>query len=282
MLSKRWLLVLFLMVLSHGAMAAAEIVITFPRPETGPDARARYPLRLLDTALKKSGRPYKIKLFPLPMLQGRALLRLENREGIDVLSTMTSIEREAKLLPIRIPIDRGLLGWRLLMIRSSDAAVYSKVRTVEDLKLLIAGQGSDWPDAQILRANGFTVNGTSNYEALFNMLDKKRFDFFPRGATEIWREIELYQPKLMVEPTIVLRYPSAIYFFVRKSDTQLAADISDGLQKMIADGSFERLFQEHFGAMIQRSNLKGRRVFDLENPLIPPFPPATRSLLYRE
>lgn len=279
---KHWLVVLIAAALSHPLVAAAEIVITFPRPETGPDTRARYPLRLLEAALEKSGRPYKVKLFSLPMLQGRALLRLENREGIDVLSTMTSIEREARLLPIRIPIDKGMLGWRLLMIRADDAERFAAVRSIDDLRRLVAGQGSDWPDMQILRANGFTVHGTSNYEALFNMLDKKRFDFFPRGATEIWHEAGLYGPGLMVEPSLALRYPSAIYFFVRKADTQLAADIGDGLQKMIADGSFERLFQEHFGAMIARSRLKSRRVFDLENPTIPPMPAAARSLLYRE
>lgn len=282
MLSKYWLFVLFGLALCQPVFAAADIVITFPRPETGPDTRARYPLSLLEAALKKSGRPYKIKLFSLPMLQGRALLRLENREGIDVLSTMTSIERETRLRAIRIPIDKGMLGWRLLMIRSADAERFAAVRTLDELRQLVAGQGSDWPDAQILRANGFTVHGTSNYEALFNMLDKKRFDFFPRGATEIWREIELYRPRLMVEPTIVLRYPSAIYFFVRKSDPALAADIEHGLQKMIADGSFDRLFQEHFGDMIARSNLKGRRIFDLHNPTIPPMPAVARSLLYRE
>jgi hypothetical protein len=282
MLRTIWLVFLLLAVLSQPAFAAADIVITFPRPETGPDARARYPLRLLDAALKKSGRPYKIKLFSLPMLQGRALLRLENSEGIDVLSTMTSVEREAKLLPIRIPIDRGMLGWRLLLIRKADAERFSKIRTVDELKTLIAGQGSDWPDSQILRANGFTVNGTANYEALFNMLDKGRFDFFPRGATEIWREIDLYKDQLMVEPNLALRYPSAIYFFVRKADTRLADDIGNGLQKMIADGSFDKIYLEHFGDMIARSKLKGRRVFDLDNPLIPAMPPAARALLYRE
>lgn len=282
MLRRTWLFLLLCAALSQPALATADIVITFPRPETGPDARARYPLRLLEAALKNSGRPYKIKLFSLPMLQGRALLRLENSEGIDVLSTMTSVERESKLLPIRIPIDKGLLGWRLLLIRKADADRFSKIRTVDELKSLVAGQGSDWPDAQILRANGFTVNGTANYEALFNMLDKGRFDFFPRGTTEIWREIELYQERLMIEPTLVLRYPSAIYFFVRKSDTQLAADIQAGLQKMIADGSFDKIHHEHFGAMITRSNLKGRRVFDLENPLIPVMPAAAKALLYRE
>ncbi len=263
-------------------VAAREIVITFPRPETGPDERARYPLRLLEAALQKSGRQYKINLFSLPMLQSRALLRLEHNEGIDVISTMTSREREAKLQPIRIPIDRGLLGWRLLMIRSADAERFARIRNVDELKGLVAGQGSDWPDTEILRASGFTVHGTSNYEALFNMLDKGRFDFFPRGAMEIWREITLYQPRLMVEPTLVLRYPSAIYFFVRKGDVRLAADLSTGLQKMIADGSFERIFQEHFGAMLAQSNLKGRRVFSLTNPLMPDMPASAKAQLYRE
>jgi ABC-type amino acid transport substrate-binding protein len=263
--------------------ASSEIVVRYPRPESGDDARSRHPLHLLELVLQRSGRPYRIELNPVRMQQGRALLQLENNDGIDVVSTMTSIEREARLHAVRIPIDKGLIGWRLLLINRSRVAEFEKVRTLDDLKGLTAGQGLDWPDTPILRANGLNVYGTSSYDSLFSMLESGRIDYFPRSVSEVWSELALNQEKLMVEPSVVLHYPTAIYFFVRKGDTQLAADITSGMEKMLADGSFDKLFQEYYGDMIRRSALKERRVFELRNPLAPASLPLSRKgLWFRE
>lgn len=45
-----------------------------------------------------------------------ALLRAN--EVIGVLWTVTSPERERLLIPVRIPIDRGVYGWRLFLIHA--------------------------------------------------------------------------------------------------------------------------------------------------------------------
>ena len=112
------------------------------------------------------------------------------------------------------------------------------------------------------------------------MLESERIDYFPRSVTEIWAELALYQQRLAVEPSVVLHYPTAIYFFVRQGNTQLAADITDGLEKMIADGSFEKLFQQYYGATIRKAALKERRVFELKNPLMPKDMPIGRKALW--
>jgi hypothetical protein len=279
----RCLYVLLVAALLQGGGARAETVVHYPRPESAPDERSRYTLKLLELTLKRATRSYRVEQHAVRMQQGRALVRLQNNEGIDVVSTMTSVDREANFLPIRIPLDKGLIGWRLLLVNKSKASRFAAVRSLNELKHLTAGQGSDWPDAAIMRANGLNVYGTSNYESLFSMLESERIDYFPRSVTEIWSEADHYQQRLMVAPSIVLRYPTAIYYFVRKGDTALAADIAAGLEKMIADGSFEKLFQEHFGAMIRRSGLKERRVFELANPLMPSRMPVERkNLWYRD
>ena len=263
--------------------ALAEIVVRYPRPESNPDERSLYTQRLLELALQRANPGYRVEQHPVRMLQGRALLRLQKGEGIDVVSTMTTSEREASFMPVRIPLDKGLIGWRLLLINKAQASKLKSVRTLEDLKRLTAGQGSDWPDTAILRANGLPVYGTSNYEALFSMLESERIDYFPRAVTEIWSEVGLYQERLAVEPSLVLRYPTAIYFFVRKDNTLLAADITSGLEKMIADGAFEKLFQEFYGEMIRKSALKERRILDLKNPLMPKgLPLGRKNLWFRE
>lgn len=272
-----WLLVLLLPL---QLLAAAPIVVRYPPPESNPDQRSRYPLKLLELVLKRAERNYRVEVYPYRMVQGRALLCLENNEGIDVLSTMTSTEREARLQPIRIPIDKGLIGWRLFLINKARAERFKGIASLDQLKPLGAGQGSDWPDTRILRANGLTVHGSSSYVSLFNMLESGRIDYFPRSITEIWSEAARHQDQLGVEPGIVLRYPTAIYFFVRKNDKQLAADLTSGLEKMIADGSFEKLFQEHYGETIRRAGLQDRRIIDLDNPLMPAHMPVHRKPLW--
>ena len=46
---------------------AADIVIRYPRPESVPDERSRYPLRLLELALARSDKDYRIDIAPLRM-----------------------------------------------------------------------------------------------------------------------------------------------------------------------------------------------------------------------
>ena len=192
---------------------------------------------------------------------------------------MTSAERESKLLPIRIPIDKGLIGWRLIVMNKHRSELIARTRSLADLRTLKAGQGADWPDIAIMRGNGLNVYGTSNYESLFKMLESQRIDYLPRAISEIWAELDK-RKDLAVEPTLVLHYPTAIYFFVRKDDKRLAVDIAAGLEKMIADGSFETMFQEHYAPMIRRANLKTRQVVELRNPVLPDGMPLARKNLW--
>lgn len=285
MVRQWWRLVLLAGLLCQfPACAVADVVVHYPRPESDPDVRSFYAHRLLELALQRAYITYRVELHPVRMQQGRAIARLRNGQGLDVLSTMTSSEREQELLPIRIPIDKGLIGWRLLLINKEQASRFRSLTSLDALKSFTAGQGHDWPDVRIMRANGLNVyDGATNYVSLFSMLERQRIDYFPRSVGEIWSEADQYQQQLMVEPSLVLRYPSAMYFFVRKGNVQLAADIREGLEKMIADGSFEKLFQEHFGDMIARSSLKERRILDLANPLKPSQMPLERkNLWYRQ
>lgn len=263
----------------HGT---ADTVVRMPRPESALDERTYFAQRLLQEALRRSGRSYRVELHPVRMQQGRALLRLQAAQGIDVVCTMTSSKREAIALPIRIPLDKGLLGWRLLLVNKLAPRV-ANVRALSGLQGSVAGQGSDWPDMAILRHNGLPVYGTSNYGSLFSLLANNRIDYFPRGVTEVWTEQEHYKDTLSVMPGVVLRYPAALYFFVKRDNTVLAAHITDGLEKMIADGSFEKMFQEQYGDDIRKSTLHERHVIDLVNPVLPShLPLARKNLWFRE
>lgn len=262
------------------SLAWAEVVV-YPRAETPGDRRDDYPVDLLTLALQKTGKPYELKPEEAFMLQVRAISELE-RGGLDVLWTMTTAEREKMLLPVRIPIDRGMLGWRLLLVRQNALPRFAAVTTPGQLKALTAGQGFDWPDTPVLREAGFTVDTSVRYADIFRKLASGRIDYFPRSVQEIWDELELHAGEgLAVEPTLALHYPAAMYFFVSRDRPALGADIRKGLEAALADGSFEALFQRHFGAALKRADLARRSVIELANPLLPPQTPlGDRSLWY--
>ena len=129
----------------------------------------------LDRTEKEFGR-YEFEVIDLPMEQDRSLRSLAEGRFVDVTWTMTSTEREASLRPIRIPLLKGLLGYRLFLIRNDDRR-FDSIRTAEELAPMQAGQGVGWPDVDILQAGGLSVQTGHDFEGLFGMLERGRFDY---------------------------------------------------------------------------------------------------------
>lgn len=234
---------------------------------------------LIRAALRRAGTAYDIAESPVAMTQARVLRELVDTTGsLDLAWTMTSVEREAMLQPVRVPLDRGLIGYRLSFVRPEHVDRWAGVRTLQDLQAYAAGQGVDWPDTEILRANGLNVRVAARETTLFDMLRLGRVDYFPRGAFEIDGEIASgVADGLVIEPHVLLRYPAASYLFVRRDRPQLAAELQQGLDALVADGSLARLFQQHFGELVRRHRLRQRVQLPLTNPLLPPATPLNRA-----
>ena len=263
----------------HLAASGVEVV-RFPKPEFEGDRRYDYAGQVLQLALSKTGTEYRIQTAEFPMNQERQVLEIEAGRTIDVGPIPSSAEREARLLPIRIPLNKGLLGWRLGLIRKGDQGLVAGVNTLADLKGLRLAQGQEWPDTQILQANGINVITAPKYEGLFKMLTGKRFDYFPRSVMEIWDEQAINADTLEVEPHLALHYFYDAYFMVNRKNTKLAQDIRDGLEKAIADGSFDKVFQQYFGERLRKARLETRTVIELRNPLLTPGTPSDRPELW--
>ena len=266
--------------LAWQGVACATEVVRFPRPESEGDRRFDYALQLLKLGLSKTGTDYQIQLAPIAMNQERQILELEAGRTIDVAPIPSSAEREERLLPIRIPIQKGILGWRLGMIRKGDQGRFAGVDSLDDLKRVRLAQGQDWPDTTILRANGIDVITAPKYEGLFKMLDSERFDYFPRSVNEIWDELGSHAGTLEVESRIALHYYYDAYFMVNKKNTRLAESLRQGLEKAIADGSFDRLFDQYHGDRLRKAQLDKRTVIELRNPLLTPGTPSGRPELW--
>lgn len=263
----RWMLGLAMVA---GAAAAAPTPVVYVRPTADIDREASYPVELLELALARAGGHYRPRPSALPIPQSRAVRLLAAGQVIDVLWTVTSPERERTLRPVRVPIDRGLYGWRLLLVRAGEQARFDAVATLADLARLRGGQGHDWPDLPILRGAGLDVAAASSYDGLFEMLARGRIDYYPRALPEAWPELEQRAAlALAPEQRLLLHYPSAMYYFVSPRDRELAQALERGLEAAWADGSFAALFERHFGAAIARAGVAGRRVLRLPNRVQP-------------
>lgn len=261
-----WLIALFV---STGVQASGLRVI-YPRPESTLDPRADYPLALLRIAMQHSGTSYQLQPAAVTMQQDRSLRELANGTGLDVVWSVATRERDRELLPIRIPIDRGLIGWRVLLIRAGQQPRMDTVHTLTDLGRLHAGQGHDWPDLAVLRANGLPTVASPTYEGLFVMLQKGRIDYVPRSIAEITPELAKHPGMhLAIEKHLLLHYPSALYFYVNKRNTALAKALTLGLERAIADGSMQALFKQTYGMLDAELHLRHRRRLELSNPLFP-------------
>ncbi|MFZ6674466.1 substrate-binding periplasmic protein [Undibacterium sp. Xuan67W] len=245
-------------------------IIRYPRVSATADPHVDYVIELLTLAIKHSGQTFQLVPNADPMQQARAIYEMSSKSGtIDVIWTMTTDERETQLLPIRIPIDKGLIGWRISLLSANNAELFREVTSLQDLSRFSAGQELDWPDVSILRNNGLAVQISTSYEPLFTMLKGGRFNYFPRSVFEINNELNSH-PKLnlTIDKYLVLHYPSALYFFVTPREPKVAEAIQVGLEEITKNGAFEKTFQKHLSATIRAANIKQRTIIELQNPLL--------------
>lgn len=262
------------------AWAQAPLRVRYPAQESGADLRARYPRAVLELALARSGRPVQLAPARVQASQERVLRLLERGKLLDVVWTATTAERERRLRAVRFPIDRGLIGWRVLLVRRGETRRFITGTDPKGaLALLVGAQGHDWPDLAILRANGLQVAASPRYEGLFGMLARGHVDYIPRSVTEVGDELRS-RPGLglVIEPRLLLHYPSALYFFVHPRNTALAEALQTGLARAHADGSLERLFTQAYGPALNSLDLDRRQVVELRNPLLPADLPRRADL----
>ena len=212
---------------------------------------------------------------PRDYSQARWISMLQQDKDNFVIWTMTDAQREQQMRPIRIPLSKGLFGYRVLVIRKGEQARFDQINSIDDLAKLIGGQGTHWPDTRIMRANGLKLVTAENTDSLFRMIQAKRFDYFPRGTSEAWYELsERYGDKLAIENHLLLYYPTDIYFFVNKRNQALANRIEKGLEILIDNGEFDKFFFGHPRVSTAFNKLKNRRLLKLTNPYLPPETPV--------
>jgi ABC-type amino acid transport substrate-binding protein len=212
------------------------------------------------------------------MAERRQVEELAAGGRLSLLFRGTSAEMEQALRPVRIPVDLGLQGYCVLLVRRELAPRFAAVRTLADLRGFSVGLGLGWLDVDILRANGLRVVTGSSYEGLFDMLVNRRFDCFLRSAVEVLDEYDQRAATLedvIIEPTLLLFYPMPMYFWFAATPggERLRERLEQGMRAMLSDGSYHDLFARYQDAKIRRLALGKRRLLALRNPLLGPETP---------
>ena len=247
----------------------APIVVRYPASDSNPYyyKRVKYFVEILELALSKSDHKYELQKIKLPFMN-------ESRSKTNITANLYEVHwlnaqpfLDEDLQPIRIPLCKGLTGWRILFIRPESQNKFLSIKNLNDLRQYIAGHGNDWPDAARYSSLHLPQKLSGSWRGLFYMLKQNRIDYLSRSALEIYDEEDAFpELNLKVESHLVVHYPAAYYFYVKKTNHKLAADIQVGLERAIADGSFNKIFNRYFSEKIKRLDLENRHQIQIIAP----------------
>lgn len=267
---------LWLFVINCSILIAAneETVFTYRSPESENDARYDYNTSLLRLALEStidSDGPYQ--LIPSPVMNyTRAALYVENNTYPNFFIKLSyKPEHENRNMSyVPFPVDLGIVGYRVCFAHPEVIEKLSKVETIQDLQRFTHGQGHGWMDREILRHNGFNVTVVAQYESLFWMVAKRRFDLFCRGANELFEEFRAHQhiQGLAYDKSIAISYPLPRFFYTNSKNVEALDRIHRGIIKAYNNGSLEELWIKHYKKSIDFSQLGRRKNFRIENPFV--------------
>ncbi len=276
------------MLLAAAAPAPKPMTYVYHPPESPLDVRYLYHWEILRTALEKTTPkwgPYRL-VASERMTEQRQTFELKNHTGkLTVMYLSTTPDFERNLVGIHIPVDKNLGGYCVFLIRKGEQRRFDAVKSLDDLRKFSYGLGLGWIDVDILKSNRFNVVTGSDYEGLFDMLAHKRFDVFLRAAVEVLDEYKEHKdrlPALEIENDIVFYYPLPMYFWFPKTEEghRLAARAEEGMRMMIADGTYDRIFDKHQRWKIERLRLKSRRIYRIGNPFVGPETPFADKRLW--
>ncbi|MFT6029210.1 MAG: hypothetical protein ACI8O8_000946 [Oleiphilaceae bacterium] len=266
----KFLFLLLLFTYNYHVFAVTTIFTNHPL--SSQDKRYEYPQKLLDRVLSITSEEFgasKLSSNGLSMNRTRALTSLIEGKNLHVMAEAPKPEWNEKLLVVRIPIRKGIQGFRLFLSKDEHKAHLSQINTFEEFKLVPTGSGEHWSTTSVLQEAGFNVVKGIDYEGLFGMLMRKRFIVFGRGINEIFEEFDQRHSalnELIIDKRFLLYIPLPTYFFVTPTKPELRNRIELGLKRLITSGEFDKIFEAEFGDLIEKAKLDKRIKFSISNP----------------
>lgn len=195
-------------------------------------------------------------------------------KGFDIFGTVagnTKLANEKKIL-IPLPLMKGLLGYRILIIRATDKEKFAAIKSAQQLQQLRLGIPSTWADAELFRQNGYKVEEKGSFDDLFTRLENNEFDYVSFGANEVagvFAQRAVQSGKLIVDSSLLVYYPFPLVFYVNPNNKALAERVTAGLKIISSNGELDKIFNRYFGAELEALNLSARTKITLKNPILP-------------
>ena len=250
------------------------------------DQRIHFKKQILIHALeltKPKYGEYLIDIKKYYMNGDRSFVELTTGKNINVYFSLTQQRMERIAIPIRIPVRRGIVNYRLLLIKKGTEHIFSDVNTIDDLKSIPVGVDTAWAAHKTLRHHDFNIAPVADYDSMFNMLARKRFKYIPRSISEIYDELDRHSDDFydfVIEPSLVLYIPSATYVFVSRKSLRIADRLREGLEMMAENGDLLNIFNRFFLDSIEKSDLRNRKIIYVDNPYLPSSVPLSNKKLW--
>ena len=265
--------VLILALLARAVMAEEPMQVRYVGNNTGLVSEDYY-LALLAAALDATESSYGAYELvytndPLSSERKHELLVTGTRVNVDRLVGFAKYKGARKgLIRVTVPLLNGFMGYRILLIRRENQALFRTVNTLGDLTKLPMGLGKGW-EGDIYKQNGFKVAEPLTMDSLLKMLAGKRYYFVPLSVVEIEDHYEIEGSRvenLVPEQTLLLYMPLPMYFYVSPEYPKLAERLTTGLIYIKESGKVDKIFKEHFGERLHRLRLAERTLIELANP----------------
>jgi hypothetical protein len=271
----------------NAAIASEPLVIYHRTSDTVIEYHSYYD-DLVKLALEKT-KPefgnYKMIAVPAELNTLRALSDISRNiygNMVMELSYETELTKSSNLTFINIPLDGGIVGYRICFVSPAKKDAVANAKNLQELQQFTIAQGVGWADTQILKANGFNVIEIPIYTNIFKMITSNRVDLFCRGANQIKSEMEYFKniKGLDFDRSFVLVYDLPRFFYIHKDNIIAKNRIEKGLQIASEDGSLRALWEKYNRESIDYAELINRKIYYLDNPLLKGLAPDYKQYFF--
>ena len=247
------------------------------------EARQKHEMAVFREVLKNTSAeygPYKI-IEDTSEYRGKEEAFVFSKYNHDVFVTIAGNQKFDKddKISVNIPISKGILGYRIAIVRQTDADLFAEADSAK-IKQLKNGVPISWSDAVIFRENGYRVVENGNFGDILKRLENNEFDYTAFGANEVINIYETKAPEgLFIDNHVIFHYPFPLVFYINPNKEKLAERIKIGLKNIKKNGTLDSLFNAHYGELTERLNLRQRKILKLHNPMVPPEFDSTEDFL---
>ncbi|MEN3158622.1 hypothetical protein ABC502_09590 [Alkalimonas sp. NCh-2] len=250
--------------LAGSLVASQPIQLMLPSSSHAGSVQNLYIESLLRESFASLGLMVEISYSQQEMNSSRIRQSLQTGRYINLAWLGARHQSDPELIAIPIALYNNVHGHRILLIQQQRQDEFSQITSLDQLAAFVGLQHHSWSDYEIMIKNGLTVEGELSYPAMYKALAEGLADYFPRSAMTIVAEHSRHAAEhVVIEQSLVLRYPNEFYFYTHKADIELAKQLEIGLRHLQQSGRFQQLFEQFYGDRLDALALEQRRVLEL-------------------